>query len=155
MSIARSARNVEAECESVLRSLPMWFGQEDSLVEYVRGTSLLPTFVSTESNVVNGFVTLQQHFLQSFEIVCVAVHASARGNGIGRALLEHASAWASAQGGQFLQVKTIAASHPSPEYVQTRAFYESVGFIPLEVFPTLWTAQHPCLQLVKRLRNVA
>jgi ribosomal protein S18 acetylase RimI-like enzyme len=155
MSIARTARNVEVECESVLRSLPMWFGQEDSLLEYVRGTSHFPTFVSTDGNAVRGFVTLQQHFPQSFEIVCVAVHAAARSRGIGRALLEHASAWASAQGGQFLQVKTIAASHPSPEYAQTRAFYERVGFIPLEVFPTLWTAQHPCLQLVKRLHNVA
>jgi GNAT superfamily N-acetyltransferase len=155
MSIVRAARNVEAECELVLRSLPMWFGQEDSLLEYARGTSHLPAFVSTEANTVNGFVTLQQHFPQSFEIVCVAVHAASRGRGIGRVLLEHASAWACAQGGQFLQVKTVAASHPSPEYAQTRAFYESVGFAPIEVFPTLWSAKHPCLQLVKHLHNVA
>jgi GNAT superfamily N-acetyltransferase len=155
VSIARAARNVEAECELVLRSLPLWFAQEDSLLEYVRGTSHLPTFVSTEANVVNGFVSLQQHFPQSFEIVCVAVHAASRGRGIGRALLEHASGWASEHGGRFLQVKTIAASHPSPEYAQTRAFYESVGFAPLEVFPTLWTAKHPCLQLVKHLHNEA
>ena len=80
---------------------------------------------------------------------------AARGRGIGRALIEEVSAWSGAQGGQFLQVKTIAASHPSPEYAQTRAFYESVGFVPLEVFPTLWTARHPCLQLVKRLHDVA
>ena len=155
MSIVRAARNVEAECEWVLRSLPMWFGQEDALLEYVRGTSQLPTFISTDGQSVNGFVSVQQHFPRSFEIVCVAVHATARGRGIGRALIEQVSAWSGAQGGQFLQVKTIAASHPSPEYAQTRAFYESVGFVPLEVFPTLWTARHPCLQLVKRLHDVA
>jgi hypothetical protein len=35
--------------------LPMWFGQERSLLEYVHGTSYLPTFVSTEANAINGF----------------------------------------------------------------------------------------------------
>jgi GNAT superfamily N-acetyltransferase len=151
MSIALAEGNVGAECERVLRSLPLWFGQEDSLLEYVRGTRHLPTFVSTHANRINGFLSLRQHFPPSFEVVCIAVHAAARGRGVGRALIGSASAWARAQGGQFLQVKTIAATHPSPEYAETRAFYESVGFVPLEVFPTLWTAQHPCLQLVKPL----
>ena len=49
------------------------------------------------------------------------------------------------------QVKTLAASHPSPEYAQTRAFYEALGYVPLEVFPTLWAAHLPVLQLVKAL----
>jgi GNAT superfamily N-acetyltransferase len=155
MAIARTMRNVEPECERVLRSLPSWFGQEDALRQYVRETSLHPTFVSTEAAAINGFITLQRHFPESFEIVCVAVHAESRGRGIGRALLDVAEAWACAQGGRFLQVKTIAATHPSPEYAQTRAFYERVGFVPLEVFPMLWARQHPCLQLVKRLHNVA
>jgi GNAT superfamily N-acetyltransferase len=154
MSIVRTTHNVESGCELVLRSLPRWFGQEEALLEYVRNTSRLPTFISTEANAINGFATLQQHFPQSFEVICVAVHAAVRGSGVGRGLLESASAWARAEGGQFLQVKTIAATHPSTEYAETRAFYERVGFVPLEVFPTLWSAKHPCLQLVKHLHNV-
>jgi hypothetical protein len=54
--------------------LPMWFGQERSLLEYVHGTSYLPTFVSTEANAINGFVTVQQHFprpLRSFASRCM------------------------------------------------------------------------------------
>ena len=78
-----------------------------------------------------------------------------RGNGIGRELVSHASAWARAQGGQSLQVKTLAASHPSLEYAQTRAFYARLGFLPVEAFPTLWNTGHPCLQLIKHLHNVA
>lgn len=155
MSILPVTSNVENECERVLRSLPLWFGQEAALRDYVKATSTLPTFISAPTGSVDGFVTLKQHFPQSFEVTCIAVHASHRGNGVGRALLEHAASWAVTQGGRFLQVKTIAATHPSPEYSQSREFYAKVGFTSLEVFPTLWSAKHPCLQLIKVLQRVA
>jgi len=46
-------------------------------------------------------------------------------------------------------VKTIAASHPSAAYAQTRAFYSRMGYLAVEVFPELWSAANPCLQMVK------
>ena len=155
MSITRATENVEAECEAVLRSLPLWFGHEASVLQYIRDTSQLPTFVSHEASRITGFITLRQHFEQSFEITCLAVLASRRGNGIGRELVQRASSWAAEQSGLFLQVKTLAQAHPSPEYAETRAFYASVGFTPLQVFPTLWSSANPCLQLVKALQRVA
>jgi GNAT superfamily N-acetyltransferase len=124
-------------------------------MEYVRSTSRLPTFLSLEQSEIHGFVTLQQHFPHSFEIVCLAVRSAYRNKGMGRALVEHASAWAHQEGGEFLQVKTLADSHPSREYADTRAFYSSVGFVGLEVFPLLWAAEHPCLVMVRHLSNVA
>lgn len=48
-----------------------------------------------------------------------------------------------------LSVKTLADSHPSPEYASTRAFYLSVGFRPQMVFPELWDPSNPCLLMVK------
>jgi GNAT superfamily N-acetyltransferase len=151
MRITRAAGDVEAECEAVLRSLPRWFGQEDSLLDFVRGTSRLPTFVSMACDGIDGFVTVEQHFPQAFEVVCLAVRESMHGRGIGRTLIEAAIAWARERGGLVLQVKTLAPSHPSTAYAQTRAFYASVGFVPLQVFPMLWGERHPCLQLVKSL----
>jgi GNAT superfamily N-acetyltransferase len=123
------------------------------VLEYIHDTSRLPTFVSTGDDGLNGFITIRQHFPQSFEIHCLAVHAASRGKGLGRVLVEHAAIWARGEGGAFLQVKTIAESVPSPEYEETRAFYSHMGFVPLEVFPTLWSPRHPCLQLVKSLRD--
>jgi len=151
VSIALATASIEPAAEQVLRSLPMWFGQEEALRAYVRDTSLLPTFVSTEQGVIKGFVTLRQHFPQSVEIHCIAIHAPARGQGLGQRLLAQAQAWSVAQGARFLQVKTLADAHPSPEYAQTRAFYERAGFVPLEVFATLWSQQNPCLQLIRHL----
>lgn len=150
-AIHHTTTSIEPEAERILRSLPQWFGVEESLQEYVRDTSLHPTFVATVDNAVRGFITVNQHFPASAEIHCIAVEATSRGQGLGQALVMHAQAWAVNHGVRFLQVKTLAASHPSPAYAQTRAFYRGMGFVPLEVFPGLWSPQNPCLQMIKPL----
>jgi len=50
-----------------------------------------------------------------------------------------------------MQVKTLGPSRPNEEYARTRAFYEVMGFRPLEEFPQFWDEKNPCLILVKRL----
>lgn len=52
---------------------------------------------------------------------------------------------------RLLLVKTLAATHPSPEYAGTRAFYRAVGFMPLTVLPKLWDPANPCLLMVRSL----
>lgn len=91
------------------------------------------------------------HFAHSWEVTCMAVHADDRGKGYGRALLEHAENWIVGQRAKVLQVKTLGESHPGPEYRQTRAFYRQMDFVPVEVFPNLWSASNPCLQMMKWL----
>jgi len=53
------------------------------------------------------------------------------------------------RGIRFMTVKTLAASHPDPNYAKTRRFYEAIGFLPLEVLPTLWGCSNPCLLMLK------
>ena len=151
MQITGPQLNARAECEAVLRSLPMWFGIEESLVMYADDTLRLPTFAALEGQDIVGFVSLQEHFPQAWEIHCIAVQAASRNTGIGRALVAHVEAWLVAQQVRLLQVKTIAATSPSAAYAQTREFYLRLGFQPVEVFPLLWSQRHPCLQLVKFL----
>jgi len=141
------------ECERVLRSLPAWFGIESSLIEYARSTKQLPTFLAVSNGEVVGFVSVRRHFAQAWELHCIAVAASHRREGVGRALLSRAEAWLQGQDARVLQVKTIAESHPSAEYAETRQFYAQVGFEPLEVFPTLWDPGLPVLQLLKPLHR--
>ena len=81
----------------------------------------------------------------------MAVSARHRNQKVGTALLTAGEQHARAQGARFLQVKTVAETSPSPEYAQTRRFYLARGFVPLEVFPTLWDPWNPALQLVKTL----
>ena len=138
------ADDVSAQCERVLRSLPAWFGVESSLLEYVRETTTLPTFVARDAGEVVAFLSLREHFAETWEVRCVAVQASHRRQGIGRALHAHVEGWLSARAARVLQVKTVAAGHPSP-------FYASIGYVPVEVFPDLWTQGLPVLQLIKPL----
>jgi GNAT superfamily N-acetyltransferase len=151
MKIDRAAGNVSAECERVLRTLPRWFGIETSLREYARDAEVYPTFLASADHAVVGFLTVREHFPESWEVHCIAVQASARGLGIGRRLHDHAEAWLLPQRVRLLQVKTLSAAHPSPEYAQTRAFYARMGYSPLEIFPALWEPGLPVLQLVKVL----
>jgi GNAT superfamily N-acetyltransferase len=85
----------------------------------------------------------------------LALEAQSRNGGIGQALHAHVEHWLAQQGVHFLQVKTIAASSPSKEYAETRAFYLAIGYEPLEEFPLLWEPRLPVLQLVKALPNAA
>jgi ribosomal protein S18 acetylase RimI-like enzyme len=141
--------NVQAACEAILRSVPEWFGIEESLVQYVRDTATLPTFVLHEADRIIGFLTLREHFPQAWEIHCVAVHADARGKGHGKQLLKHVEHWLAERGARFLQVKTIAATSANPHYALTRGFYERQGFTSIEVFPELWAPSNPCLQMLR------
>ncbi len=139
---------IEAEAARILATLPEWFGIPESTAAYVRATATRPTLV-TLGDGVTGFVTLEQHFTESAEIHCLAVQADCRGQGLGRQLVEAALAWTREKGGRFLQVKTLAATHPDPHYAQTRAFYLAMGFVPLEVLPELWGPENPCLVMVR------
>ena len=154
MRIHGPVLGVARQCEAVLRTLPDWFGHEASLLEYANNTARLPTFVAEVDKVVVGFLSLQQHFPASWEVNCVAIDSAYRNQGLGRALQDAAESWLATQGARVLQVKTLAQSHPSRHYAQTRAFYERAGYIALEVFPLLWEEGLPVLLLVKNLPTV-
>ena len=151
MEIIGPDLNERRQCEEVLRSLPMWFGIEEALLMYADDSTRLPTFAVIEGTEVKGFISLQQHFPQAWEVHCIAVRADSRNKGYGKALSAHAERWLSAQGVALLQVKTVAATSPSKAYAETREFYNQLGFRPLEVFPELWSRRNPCLQLIKFL----
>jgi hypothetical protein len=58
---------VASACERVLRTLPKWFGIEESLLAYARNTDRLSTFVAEDGGRVIGFISLEQHFPHAWE----------------------------------------------------------------------------------------
>jgi GNAT superfamily N-acetyltransferase len=150
--------------ERILRALPAWFGIESSVQEYVCAADELDTLVALVArpacggrvhdirpDQVVGFVTLKETSEDALELHVMGVLPSWRGRGAGRALVERAASHARAEGYSLLHVKTLAPSHPDPGYAETRAFYASVGFRPLEVLPQVWGPENPCLLLVRPL----
>ena len=72
--------------------------------------------------------------------------------GIGRALFDKVYTWAKNNGYEYLQVKTLDASHPDVHYAGTRNYYLSMGFRPLECIPELWGEENPCLIMVQHIK---
>jgi GNAT superfamily N-acetyltransferase len=148
--------------ERILRALPGWFGIEASLQEYVRAAGEFDTFVvlvsrpacgrreHTREEAV-GFVTLRETSRDALELHVMGVLPAWHRHGAGRALVERVAAYARTRGYSLLHVKTLAPSDPDQGYAATRAFYEAVGFLPLEVLPQVWGPENPCLLLVRPL----
>ena len=142
-------------CETVLRSVPEWFGIEESTRGYIEMSARLPTWVAMTASKPGrpvGFVTIRTHFRHSAEIHCIAVHKDFHGQGVGTALMRHIELLLHDQGVRMLQVKTMGPSKPNAEYALTHKFYMRVGFTELEEFHNMpdWGGL-PCLLLVKAI----
>jgi coenzyme F420-0:L-glutamate ligase/coenzyme F420-1:gamma-L-glutamate ligase len=136
--------------ESVLRALPEWFGIEEATRTYIDDVAQLRTFATDDGT---GFLSLKLHGPRAAEIHVMGVRPDRHRDGIGRQLVRTAESWCAANGVEYLQVKTLAATRPSEHYERTRRFYEAVGFVPLEVFPDLWDEANPALLLVKKVER--
>lgn len=141
-----------AVCEPILNSLPQWFGIEASNQQYLRDIEVLLTFLARRDDCVVGFLTLKQHNPYAAEVHIMGVSPELHTQGIGRGLIAAGERFLQQQGVEYLQVKTLSATHPDEYYARTRAFYGVMGFRPLEEFKTLWDAANPCLLMVKSLK---
>ena len=130
LDVVRDQQDPQA-VETLLRSLPDWFGIDRAIVGYVDDARRLPTYLAVQDGAVVGALLLSRHFPVAAEVHLMAVEPSRHRRGIGRALLEAAEADLRAGGTRWLQVKTLGPSRPSAAYAATRAFYEACGFEPL------------------------
>lgn len=151
--IASPALGQAAICAPILKALPDWFGVESALRQYILDIDNLPTLLALQTplNYPLGFLSLKTHTPSAAEIYVMGVLPELRGRGIGRALVQAGIAHLRAQGIEYLQVKTLGPSREDASYAATRAFYQSLGFCPLEEFKQIWDADNPCLIMVQRL----
>jgi GNAT superfamily N-acetyltransferase len=140
-----------AICAEILAALPSWFGIPESNAAYKRDVESLPMFVYEDDGRARGFIALKRNTAHAYEIHVLGVRPEHHRNGLGRALVIRAEAHARENGAQFLTVKTLSAAHPDAGYAKTRAFYAALGFLPIEEFGTLWSADNPALMLLKPL----
>jgi len=147
-----SGRQWPEDVERLLRDLPEWFGIESSIRQYVEEAGTLPTLAALDDGRVVGVCVIRDHNPVAAEIEVLAVDRAIHRRGVGRQLLQHAEAELRDRGIVLLQVKTFGPSGESDEYARTRAFYASLGFLPLEERTDIWGPDNPCLISVKPLR---
>ena len=138
-------------CTPVIRSLPAWFDIEEAIIYYSTQIDHLPTWLACQADRVIGFVSLKQHTPYSAEVYVMGILAEAHRKGIGRLLIDRSQIWLKSNGVEYLQVKTLGPSDTDESFARTRAFYEAMGFRPLEEIKEIWGEQNPCLIMIKRL----
>jgi GNAT superfamily N-acetyltransferase len=147
-----SPKQKSAIAETVLRGLPDWFGIEESTVRYIREAAGLFLLCAFENGEPVGFLTIQENFSCTCEIHVMGILKNRHRTGIGRELILKSTQRYRKLGFHYMTVKTLAEPAGGAEYASTRAFYKAMGFLPLDVFPTLWDEWNPCLLLCKLLK---
>jgi XTP/dITP diphosphohydrolase len=142
----------ERICRSVLESLPDWFGIPEAVDQFCREVRDLRMWVARSGEEVAGLATVQQHFPVTAELHLIAIRAEHQRAGVGEHLLEAIEAHLKKKATRILTVKTLAPSAGDRLYARTHRFYAAQGFVPLELFPTLWNEENPCLLMAKTLR---
>jgi GNAT superfamily N-acetyltransferase len=126
-------------CDAIIASLPDWFGMEEGIRDCAEAVRHERGLVFDRDGSVIGFLTVVDRTPATSEITWMAVHADARGRGVGTALMEALIGRLAADGVSLLVVKTLSdREDPGPEYAATRAFYLARGFVPaaeLDLYP--------------------
>lgn len=128
---------------SILKSLPDWFGIPEAVAEYSADSAGRPFFCALDGERPVGFLYLKETGPQTVELAVMGVLREYHRMGIGRKLFGAAKEKAGRMGYSFIQVKTVQMGRYDI-YDDTNRFYLSLGFTELEVFPNLWDECNPC-----------
>lgn len=87
-------------------------------------------WTAREGDVLLGMAAIKDHGDGTGELKSMRTSAAARGTGVGRRLLEHAIAEATARGWRCLRLETGS----EPHFVPARSLYLARGFVPCPPF---------------------
>lgn len=73
MKIEFDEQNKSEICEKILRSLPLWFGIESAILEYIEDVKKMPMLVARVNSEVIGFLSLNLHNKYTAEIHVMGV----------------------------------------------------------------------------------
>lgn len=137
--------------ERILRALPSWFGIEEAIQAYTKDAETKTSYLAVANDATVGVALLEPHFPESVELYLIAVHPSYRGQGVGKRLVAQMEQDLREHSVSLFQVKTVGASLEHAGYAETRAFYRSCGFLPLEEMIGI-TWDGPTVIMVKSLQ---
>lgn len=135
----------------IMNALPLWFSPPEDIQKKSLTHRDYPFFAAFEGVKAIGFVALKIHNRYTADIYNLGVLEEYHRQGIGHDLVLATEKHCKSNGYLFLTVKTLDESAIYEPYIRTRAFYRKNGFIPLEVFTTVWDEKNPCLFLAKYL----
>jgi len=142
-------------CDAIIASLPYHFGLEEGRRDCAAAVRAQRGLVAERDGEVVGFLTTEPRFEAAAEVTWMAVHATHRHRGVGRALMDRLAADLAAEGRRLLLVLTVSPNDPPDEiedgYQATRAFYAANGFALARDFAGYWGAHDTPVLMVRTL----
>jgi len=151
ISIVEQPHEKTAITLKIMHALPTWFSPPEDIEKKAVIHRDYPFFAAYDNDTPIGFVALKLHNKYTADIFNLGVLEQYHRQGIGRRLIEAVEEYCNDKDHQFLTVKTLDSSADYEPYERTRAFYQRMGFLPLEVFTTFWNEENPCLFMAKHL----
>ena len=136
---------------TVLRDLPEWFGIEESTQEYIDTVVNYPFIAAYDGDSPIGFYSIRHENDNVLDMYVLGIVKEYHHQGIGT-LLQHAvDEYARNNGYSYLMVLTLAEKVQNKEYLQTRSFYLSQGFIDFYQNDDIFDPHNPCQIMIKKL----
>lgn len=146
----KDKKEKEKIAREVLNDLPEWFGLPESTEAYIEDSQDKSFLASFYKDQVAGFIVLNETSPACADIFVMGIKKNFHRQGAGRQLNQVYEKLAKEKGYTYSQVKTVQSGHYR-EYDITNAFYTSMGYKELEVFPDLWDEWNPCQIYIKYL----
>jgi len=134
-----------------LEDLPEWFGIPEANDLYEREAGECEVVIKEVDGVPAGFFAVRATGDKTLSLHVLGVKREYHRQGIGKELFREIQTYAKRKGYRFLTVKTLDPSRDSEGYRRTRLFYERLGFVKVETFPTLWDEEIPCLFMARHV----
>ena len=93
--------------QAILEQLRDWFEVDESREQYIRESADQPFWAAYENDVPAGFLCLKETGKETMELAVMGVKKDFHRHGFGRKLFAAAKAYASVNGYDFIQVKTV------------------------------------------------
>ena len=134
---------------SIMNALPEWFSPPEDIERKSKIHRDYIFIAAYDEEQAIGFVTLKIHNVYTADIYTIGILKKYHRLGIGHLLIDASCHYCQDHNYKFLTVKTLDESANYEPYQATRAFYLKEGFYPLEVLPTFWDEENPCLFMIK------
>jgi ribosomal protein S18 acetylase RimI-like enzyme len=137
----------------VLRKLPEWFGNEESLQEYIDTVHENPFWAAFDNNNCIGFFSVKIHYNRTGDIYVCGIDPNYHRKGIGTLLYKTIEKYFIINACEYIIVKTLSEINPDKNYAKTRLFYKKMGFIELITLKEMWNENNPCLIMIKYIKG--
>lgn len=141
----------EKVTNNILRNLPEWFGDEDSIIEYSEDVKNTDFYIAYDLENPIGFISIKFNNEFTAEIYVMAILKDYHNRKIGTMLINTIKNDLLKNNYKFLMVKTLGESNLDKYYKKTRHFYRNNNFYPLEEIKEIWSEKIPCLIMIQKL----